>query len=196
MKITQLLIVLSYLICTVKAQEKIDIGTVDEPINVNNLKALLTKHCPSILITATATNANEAINCIGELKPDVVFLDIEMPHKNGFELLKSLPGIDFDVVFVTAYDTYGLIAIKFSALDYLLKPINLDELKKTVEKVEASVKVKTQNARLENLLQYLEVRKPEENQRIALPTQKETFLVPVNEILRCGSWNNYNIFSD
>jgi len=166
----------------------------DEPINVNNLRALLTKHCPTIFITGTATNANEATNSIRESKPDVVFLDIEMPDKNGFELLKSLPIIDFDVVFVTAYDTYGLMAIKFSALDYLLKPINIDELKKTVEKVEASVRIKTQNARLENLLQLLEVRKPEENQRIALPTQKETFFVPVNEILRCESSNNYTTF--
>lgn len=166
----------------------------DEPININNLKALLTRHCQEIDVIATAVNADEARVNIQELKPDVVFLDIEMPGENGFDLLRSLKDPDFDVVFVTAYDTYGIIAIKFSALDYLLKPINITELKNTVNRIEQSVNTKKQNSRLNNLLHLLDKKYPDESQKIALPTQKETYLVPVKDIIRCESSNNYTTF--
>lgn len=166
----------------------------DEPINISNLKALLTRHCQEIDVVATALSADEAIVHIQELKPDVVFLDIEMPGKNGFDLLRSLKDPDFDVVFVTAYDTYGIMAIKFSALDYLLKPINITELKNTVGRIEQSVNTKKQNSRLNNLLHLLDKKYPDESQKIALPTQKETYLVPVKDIIRCESSNNYTTF--
>jgi len=166
----------------------------DELINNSNLKALLNRHCQEIDVIATATNADEAKIQIVELKPDVVFLDIEMPGKNGFELLKSIKVPNFDVVFVTAYDSYGIMAIKFSALDYLLKPINIAELKRTVEKIEQSVLNKKQNARLDNLLQLLDKKQLNDHQKIALPTQKETYLVPVKDIVRCESSNNYTTF--
>lgn len=166
----------------------------DESINIENLKALLGKHCPAITVVATANSADAATQLIQETVPDVIFLDIEMPEKNGFELLRSLGSIDFEVVFVTAYDTYGLPAIKFSALDYLLKPINIAELKTTVEKIVNAVQTKRQNIRLNNLLNILENKRPDENQRIALPTQKETYLVAVKDIVRCESSNNYTTF--
>ena len=166
----------------------------DEPINISNLKALLLLHCEEIRVIATANNANEAQNHILELKPDVVFLDIEMPDKNGFELLKSIENPEFAVVFVTAYDSYGIMAVKFSALDYLLKPINIEELKHTVAKIAQSIMVKKQNVRLANLLLLLDKKQPDENQKIALATQKETYLVPIKEIVRCESSNNYTTF--
>ncbi|RYG16123.1 MAG: response regulator transcription factor [Chitinophagaceae bacterium] len=166
----------------------------DEPINNNNLKALLQRHCPQINVIATANSADEARSQMLQLKPDVVFLDIEMPEKNGFDLLKSIEKPEFAVVFVTAYDAYGIMAIKFSALDYLLKPINIEELKQTVAKIEQSVTVKKQNARLENLLQFVDKKQFDENQKIALPTQKETYFVPIKEIVCCESSNNYTTF--
>ncbi|GAA4310659.1 LytTR family DNA-binding domain-containing protein [Mucilaginibacter gynuensis] len=166
----------------------------DEPINISNLRALLMRHCEGIDVVATATGADEAREHIIELKPDVVFLDIEMPGKNGFDLLRSLNDTDFDVVFVTAYDTYGIMAIKFSALDYLLKPINITELKNTVNRIEQSVNTRKQNSRLNNLLNLLDRKSPDESQKIALPTQKETYLVPVKDIVRCESSNNYTTF--
>nr|WP_233167051.1 LytTR family DNA-binding domain-containing protein [Pedobacter sp. ASV2] len=166
----------------------------DEPINNSNLKALLLRHCQQMDIIATANTADEALNQIFSLKPDVVFLDIEMPDKNGFDLLKSIENPQFAVVFVTAYDAYGIMAIKFSALDYLLKPINIEELKHTVVKIEQSVAAKKQNLRLENLLNLLDKKNPDQNQKIALPTQKETYLVPIKEIVRCESSNNYTTF--
>lgn len=166
----------------------------DEQINISNLQALLTLHCKDIYILATAVNADEARSSILELKPDVVFLDIEMPGKNGFDLLRSFKNPDFDVVFVTAYDTYGIMAIKFSALDYILKPINITELKSTIEKIERSVSTKKHNSRLDNLLHLLDKKHPDENQKIALPTLKETYLIPIKDIIRCESSNNYTTF--
>lgn len=166
----------------------------DEPINNSNLKALLLRHCVQIEIIATANTTDEAREKILALKPDVVFLDIEMPYKNGFDLLKSIENPEFAVVFVTAYDGYGVMAIKFSALDYLLKPINIEELKNTIVKIEQSMVAKKQNLRLENLLDLLGKEQPNQNQKIALPTQKETYLVPIKEIVRCESSNNYTTF--
>jgi two-component system LytT family response regulator len=166
----------------------------DEAINISNLRALLNRYCTEIDVVATALSADEARTHILELKPDVVFLDIEMPVKNGFDLLRSINKPDFDVVFVTAYNAYGIMAIKFSALDYLLKPINITELKSTVDKVIQSVLAKKQNSRLNNLLSLLDKKNPDNRQKIALPTLKETYLVPVKDIVRCVSSNNYTTF--
>jgi two-component system LytT family response regulator len=166
----------------------------DEPINISNLKALLARHCQDIDVIATALNADTALAHILELRPDVVFLDIEMPGKTGFDLLRSVKEPDFDIVFITAFDAYGITAIKFSALDYLLKPINIKELKETVGKIKKSVDAKKQNLRLNNLLSLLDRRAPDDSQKIALPTLKETYLVPVKDIVRCESSNNYTTF--
>ncbi len=166
----------------------------DESINNSNLTALLTRFCPEIEVVATAESAEEASVQIAQLNPDVVFLDIEMPKSNGFDLLRSLNTPNFAVVFVTAHDAYGIQAIKFSALDYLLKPINSSELIATVNKLAQSINAKKQNERLSNLLQLLTEKYPDEHQKIALPTLKETYLVPVKDIIRCESSNNYTSF--
>lgn len=166
----------------------------DEPLNISNLKALLGRHCPSVEILGTANSVDQAQKLISELQPDVVFLDIEMPDKNGFELLKSFPELTFEVVFVTAYGHYGIQAIKFSALDYLLKPINIEELKKTAVKLEQYIQRKTDNSRLQNLLKLLDNKVVNSNPKIALPTMKETYFVSVADILRCESSNNYTTF--
>jgi two-component system LytT family response regulator len=166
----------------------------DEPINNSNLKALLSRHCEEIEVIATATNAEEARIAILALQPEVIFLDIEMPGQNGFDLLKSLEKPDLAVIFVTAHDSYGIMAVKFSALDYLLKPINIQELQQTTAKLVQSVSTKKHNARLANLLQLLDKKLPDQQEKIALATQKETYLVPIEEIVRCQSSNNYTTF--
>lgn len=163
----------------------------DEQINIYNLQALLASHCPVIEVIATATHADPARAKIIELQPDVVFLDIQMPEKSGFDLLKSFDQHPFEVVFVTAYDEYGITAIKFSALDYLLKPISIPELKSAVQKIEKNVTQKNQNARLENLIHLLNKKHADDNEKIALPTLKEIYFVPIKNIVRCESSNNY-----
>lgn len=164
----------------------------DEQNNLDNLLRLLQKHCPGVEVVATASTADEAEGLIREQRPELVFLDIQMPGKNGFDLLRALPHPAFEIIFVTAYDQYGIQAIKFSAIDYLLKPVNADELKTAVEKATAKISSQKQNRQLENLLHLLQ-QNPQEH-RMALPTAKETRFVKTAQIVRCESSNSYTTF--
>lgn len=164
----------------------------DERNNLDNLHQLLNTYCSEVQVVATAGNADEGRRIILEYQPDLVLLDIEMPGKNGFDLLRSLPQYDFEVIFVTAYDQYGIQAVKFSAIDYLLKPINPDELQSAINKVISKNRFKKQNFQLENFIRIFQQQK--EDQRIALPTQKETRFIPTGDIVRCESSNNYTSF--
>src|SRR4028119_618639 len=94
----------------------------------------LTRYCPEVSVVAECSSAAEGLKVIVEKSPDVVFLDVEMPHMNGFEMLQQLPAISFHIIFTTGYDAYAIKAIRFSALDYLLKPIEREELKRAVAK--------------------------------------------------------------
>src|SRR4051794_18140049 len=96
----------------------------DEPHCCKTLEALLKRYCPEVNVLAINTNGIDAVRTIRELKPDLVFLDVEMPKMTGFELLEDLPSINFHLIFVTSYDAYALKAIRFSAIDYLLKPVD------------------------------------------------------------------------
>ena len=127
----------------------------DEPHNITNLQRLLEKYCPEVIIVGSSTDANEGITLIKNSQPDLVFLDIQMPEKDGFQVLQDLNSYDFEVIFVTAFSQYGIQAIKFSAIDYLLKPIDIEELKKAVAKTSERLKHKNQNLQLQNLLQSL-----------------------------------------
>ena len=106
----------------------------DERHSVETLKLKLDKHCPEVVVAASFTDSERGLAHLREDPPDLLFLDIEMPRLNGFELLESLGEVPFDVVFTTAYDEFGIRAIKFSALDYLLKPLQVEELKAAIER--------------------------------------------------------------
>jgi two-component system LytT family response regulator len=166
----------------------------DEKNNIKNLEGLLQKHCPQVNVLASATNAKEGKEIILQQHPDLVFLDIQMPVKNGFDLLRDLTSYDFEIIFVTAFDKYGIQAVKFSAIDYLLKPVNIEELKTAVEKVEQKTKKKNQNLQLENLVQLLQHQQQKGEHRLALRTVKETRFVQTNQIIRCESSNAYTTF--
>jgi len=166
----------------------------DEKNNVDNLAGLLKKYCPSVEVVDTAMNADEGKQIILQQKPDLVFLDIQMPVKNGFDLLQSLPEHDFEEIFVTAFDQYGIQAVKFAAIDYLLKPVNIEELKTAVEKVMEKRKKQKDNLQLENLLELLQNRQQKNEHRLALTTAKETRFVNPAQIVRCESSNVYTSF--
>src|ERR1700754_4443028 len=106
----------------------------DEPYAAQVLQLLLEKHCPDISVEAVCYAAKEAEKLVRTIKPQLVFLDIEMPHMNGFELIEKLSPINFQVIFTTSYDKYAIKAFRFSALDYLLKPVDAQELKAAVKK--------------------------------------------------------------
>ena len=99
------------------------------------LREKLSHYCPQVQLQAEASNGQEALLMIQQLKPQLIFLDIEMPRMNGFEMLNALPEKNFHVIFTTAYDQYAIKAIKYAAFDYLLKPIDIEELKIAVEKI-------------------------------------------------------------
>ncbi|MBC7567929.1 MAG: response regulator transcription factor [Pedobacter sp.] len=166
----------------------------DEKNNIDNLVGLLEKHELPVVIVGSATNATEALATIAATNPDLLFLDIQMPKKNGFEVLKSLPHYQFEVIFVTAFDQYGIQAVKFSAIDYLLKPINPEELKVSILKVQAKVKQKKQNFQLENLMELIKDKDSRKDHKLALASTKEIRFVNTGEIFRCESSNAYTQF--
>src|SRR5829696_7809340 len=100
----------------------------DEPYSCETLAVLLARYCPNVTIMGSCSNGVEASTVIQKQSPNLVFLDVEMPKMNGFEMLEQLPSINFDLIFTTSYDQYALKAFRFSAIDYLLKPVNREEL--------------------------------------------------------------------
>ena len=153
---------------------------------------MIASYCPQANVIAQCSSATEARKIIIEQCPDLVFLDIEMPGGNGFSLLESLPDIRFEVIFVTAYDNYGIKAIKFSALDYILKPIDTNDLIKSVEKASQKIAENIENLRMRNLLQNTK-RKPSDK-TIALAMNDRIEFVEVSSIVRCESDSNYTTF--
>src|SRR5436190_24273049 len=140
----------------------------DEMHCLKTLSILLKEYCPDVQVIKLCDNAEDGIEAIKKLKPDLVFLDIEMPHMNGFEMLEKFSEISFALIFTTGYDQYAIKAFRFSALDYLLKPIDHDELKKAVQKVSQQV-LHPLPQQLEILLQKIR-HQPSGINKIALPT--------------------------
>jgi two-component system LytT family response regulator len=165
----------------------------DEPNNVENLQTIIHTYCPEVEVVATAFNAADGIDAIKTHKPDLIFLDIQMPGGSGFDLLKAFTSINFEVIFITAFDQYGIQAIKFSALDYLLKPINITEFKQAIAKARDKIDTKKRNHNIENLLDYIKAEK-KESPKIALPTLNEIMYIKVSTIIRCEADNNYTTF--
>jgi len=164
----------------------------DERHSCDALKILLSKCCPSVQVVAICYSGMEALKNIKELHPDLIFLDIEMPNMNGFQMLEQILKIDFEIIFTTSYDQYAITAFKFSALDYLLKPVDREELEKAIQKVSKKLNPAI-SQQLEILLQKIN-QSPVVAQKIALPTMQGLEFVPVESIIRCSSNNNYTEF--
>ena len=165
----------------------------DEPYGSAALQTLLKKHCPDVVVEAACNSAQEAEKRITQLKPQLVFLDIEMPHRSGFELLEQFIPSSFQVIFTTSYDQYAIKAIRFSALDYLLKPIDPQELKAAVAKVTKSNPNELLTQQLQLLMQTFR-EAPSTGNRIALPTLEGLQMVTIDTILYCIASSNYTTF--
>lgn len=161
----------------------------DEPKSRHNLRNLLQEYCPQVEIVGEAAMATEALKLIKQQAPDLIFLDIEMPCGSGFDLLKSLNSQNLEVIFVTAFDKYGIQAVKFCAIDYLLKPIDIFELSKAVEKAQSQISRKKENLRLVELVANLV--RPEDEKRIALPLADKIEFIAINQIIRLEADGNY-----
>lgn len=162
----------------------------DEPHATKSLEILLSEDCPQVQVIASFNHPAEALIFLRSNQIDLVFLDIDMPFMNGFELLNRLAPISFDIIFVTAYDQYAIKAFKFSAFDYLLKPVDEVELINSVRKFENKSKKNTQNGNLEHLLEVFKSGQTSVK-RIALPTLEGFEFIEVEKIIRCESDSNY-----
>lgn len=168
----------------------------DEPDNVRLLGLQLARHCPQIDLVGQFTDSTEGLRAIQTVQPGLVFLDIEMPVMNGFQLLERVGEINFHIVFVTAYDQYAVRAFRFSALDYLLKPIDTVDLIATVRRAETTARINLQQ--LELMRQYhpsgLAGATSFAKGRIALPHASGMVFVDTKQIIYCESDSNYTRF--
>ncbi|MCD4696159.1 MAG: LytTR family DNA-binding domain-containing protein [Bacteroidales bacterium] len=143
-----------------------------------------------INVMATAASISEGVKFINQFNPNLVFLDIEMPEENGFELFKYFDHFHFDVIFTTAYQQYALKAIKYSALDYLLKPVNFIDLKEAITKLEKKIKAGQKQERIEAMLSNIAIGEDIKN-KIAIPTMSGFRLETINSIIYCKADENY-----
>jgi len=171
--------------------EKISAILIDDEVACTETLAIeLELYCPQIEVLAGCNSAEEGLSKIVALKPELVFLDIEMPWMNGFELLQQLNQINFDVIFITAYDQFALKAFKFSAVDYLLKPVKKEDLIAAVAKVEQRRAKKLSTEHIEAMLNNINFLN-RDFPSLAVPTSEGLEFIPVDEILYCASDNNY-----
>lgn len=162
----------------------------DESNSRNALLQKLKSYCPDISIVAECENGEEGIIAIEKFEPDIVFLDVEMPLMNGFVMLAQLKQRNFELIFTTAYDQYAIQAIRFSALDYLVKPIEIDALEEAVERARQRKHPDFPNQRIETLLHNL-LNERNQNHRIAIPSQEGLQFVEMADIIYLEAESNY-----
>ncbi len=166
---------------------------VDDEIPVqNSITELLKVSYPQISILASVGSVAEGLEAIRRQPPDLLFLDVELPDGLGFELLQKLENVNFKVVFITAHQEYALDAIKVSALDYIMKPFELEELCLAVEKASYAINQEDEQLKLRTLSENLQNRKV--LRRIILPTAENLHIVSINEIIRAQADSNYTLF--
>ena len=165
---------------------------IDDELKARNvLNHYVTNFIPEITEVQQADSVDSALEILKTYQPGIIFLDVEMPHKNGFDLLLALKDPTFDIIFTTAYNQYAIQAIRFSALDYLLKPVDPDELRAAVERYMEKQKPTAEKKELfENLVQNIG-KKAVKDFRLAVPSSEGVFFFTLNEILRLEADRNY-----
>ncbi len=165
----------------------------DEKMSRDTLSKMLEKYCPEVEVVAQAEGFRAGVEQVRKFHPDVVFLDIQMPDGSGFRLLEEIKDIDFEVIFTTAFDQFAIKAIKYSALDYLLKPIIPQELISAVKKVEKRKASRKGKENINVLLDNIK-NQDESNQKIVLSTSDMIHVISIDDIIRCESDNYYTLF--
>jgi two-component system LytT family response regulator len=161
----------------------------DKPINAQTLQSLLQDYCTTVTVIGMANGIEEAFEVINNTKPDIVFLDIEMPTGSGFDLLRKFTNVFFEVIFTTAYSQYAIEAFRKNALDYLLKPINIPDLQQAVNKATKQMALKDVKNNLTKYLKPLQALIPS---KISLPTQEGLLFINPEEIIRCEASGSYS----
>ncbi len=158
----------------------------DEQDSREVIRAILEEYCPQVEIIGEASNPEEAYKLISSLKPDLLFLDIQMQPETGLDLLQKFDNFPFEVIFITAWNKYAIDAIKYHALDYLLKPVDIDELINAVAKAEEQFKKKTDNSRLKQMVSNINL--------IGITMSDGIEFISVDEIIRCEANGFYTWF--
>jgi two-component system LytT family response regulator len=165
----------------------------DEPRNIRILKQMLEEFCPQTTFAGAAADAGEGATLIHRIQPDLVFLDIQLAAENAFDLLDRLLPVKFEIIFVTAYDEYSLKAFRYSALDYLLKPVNIHELSMAVDRASEKLQLRNLNCQLHNLLANL--RTPQvTTHKLAVPNAENLTFISIADIIRCEASGGYTVF--
>lgn len=166
----------------------------DEPRGLNSLDRLLQLNCPEVNVIASCSNVDEAIEKIGTLEPDLIFLDIAMPVKNGFDLLKEFKEFNFEVIFVTAHNQFMIEAFHFSAIDYLLKPIDDDLLIDAVRRAGKRIIEKSGSKNIEAFLHNIQQKQTPRDLKLCIPSLKGFQVVELDDILYAEAAGNYTNF--
>ena len=166
----------------------------DEPRGLSSLQKLLEINCDTIEIIASCSSASAAIDAITNLQPHLVFLDIAMPEENGFDLLHNLPVINFEIIFVTAHNNYMTQAFKFSAVDYLLKPVDDELLRAAVKRAEKKIEEKNAGLNIETFLHNIKNKSCSQKMKLCIPSLKGFQVVQIQDIIYCEASSNYTNF--
>ena len=161
----------------------------DDESNLSSLSEKISNHCKQVEIINCCDNPEEGILIIDELKPDLVFLDIEMPQMNGFVMLQHLTYKDFELIFVTAYDRYAIKAIRSCALDYLVKPVDVEDLKSAVTRAEEKKKQPPSSSQLDLLIGHLQKKQPK---LLPIPTRDGLQFIEIEKIIYFEASDNYS----
>ncbi len=164
----------------------------DEAGNLQLLKNMLAMHCPQLTILAAETNAEQGIQQISALQPQIVFLDIEMPRMNGFETLRKMEPVNFEVIFVTAFGKYAVQAFEHHAAGYVTKPVQAEKLQAAVKAATTRIEQKNVNKHLFSLLEQSS--RDTAPEKIPLSTTNGLVFVKISEIMYCESSGNYTNF--
>lgn len=165
----------------------------DEPLVLQSQSALIQKYCPNVEIIGTAQDLSSGKKLIEQSNPDLVLMDIQLAEGTSFELLKSLHQLDFEIIFITAFSQYAIKAIKFNALDYLLKPVDVDDLKEAIKRAIYHRSQKSTNLRLQSFLNNTS--SSDHQKIITLHTSETLEFVKVDQIIRCkaeGAYTNFH----
>jgi two-component system, LytTR family, response regulator len=166
----------------------------DETPGLESMQRLLELNCPDVEVIASANTADKAIEKIKKLQPDLIFLDIAMPGKNGFDLLREMNDGKMEVIFVTAHNEFMIEAFHFSAIDYLLKPVDEDLLIDAVKRARTRIVEKSGNKNIDTLLYNVQQKQTPKNMRLCIPSLKGFQVVELDEILYAEASNNYTNF--
>jgi two-component system LytT family response regulator len=162
----------------------------DEDNSIRVLQKILRDYCPNVTVSGTADGVETGADLIRSTRPDLVFMDIEMAHGNAFDLLNQLQPLSFQVIFVTAFDNYALRAFKYSAVDYLLKPVNIRDLCTAVERVSDKFQEKSVIGRVAALLENMSGVQ-QLDQKVAIPTLNGFLFITLREIIRLEAKASY-----